>query len=303
MAYDSYQISKPEVGSGTYPADFYTKFEIVQQLLDDINASLSGAYSSIYTDLDELLTAIGTDLANIKVAITDPNPPNDIYNISDELSDIYTILELLFDTVAVSYKDNVVPADSLETFETLSQFIFDNPGIDAYYKYNNVLGEMQWVANAGIAGGPYPIEEGGDTELNSIPVFDVVDGTSVRQTQVIITTDNEMYGNGIYIDPHAGSFTVDPETQKGMVFTMTGTSTITLPNPANDFCKGYQATVINRGTGTITIDCISGASAIETKLKTGNSYPVMDGEHSACSIIWLDSSTWGVYGDLVFDTV
>lgn len=294
--YPDYIVGAPSIGSRQYPADFSAKFNIIQGLLNDLNTVMTPhGDDTIDTYLDRLETAIATLQSSLTDSATDT-----LIDVDEALNNIISVLELMFDTETVAYKSQVMPADTIDTSpnDDLATVIADNPDTDIFLKWNKDTSTMQWSTSAGIKGGPY--DTGDVTEL-SIPVFNDLGGTEVINTDVVITEDGELHGHGALIQQQAGSYTIDAAADSGKVITVLATATITLPSPAAATSKGFQATIINRGTGTVTVTCTDGASTIEAKLKTGNANPVLDGQYSAASVIWLDAGHWGVYGDLEYD--
>lgn len=321
------------IGSSKYPGKFEETLDSYDNLRNDVNDATARfeekvtttaanptyanffAYSQIY--LEKFIKALqteagdpaGAELYSLKDTIPEIQNGNLMWGGSGALTDPDTGFAL-----PGFFVPNHVYTDNYANLEDNILYAIDIEGkepddVSFYLKYRNDVGEWEWVANAGISAPDADPITSVITTPNAISKWGTEFGDSLLNTGVIITENNEMHGQGVVVEINNTSFTLD-ESHRGKVIRVTtvGGIDITVPIASVDpdiFTIGFQCTVINSGAGDIAgpvqIKAATGAT-LEFKA-TADDPPVMDGQHSAVSIINLGGSNWGVYGDLALAVV
>lgn len=128
---------------------------------------------------------------------------------------------------------------------------------------------------------------------NVISRYDGTSGNSIQSTGIIIDDNDGLYGNKAVILEKTATYPIVDADSGKVISCTSGTFTLTLPTGTTSVGNLY--TVINRGTGVITI-AAGGSDSLES---SGSKVTLI--QHGSCTIIKLDNTTtntWGLYGDL-----
>ena len=287
-------INDHVVGQTDYPGIYTTTIDSLNNIVSDLNNCMDVWAPTVgaYTSMLEAHNAIYSYIISFHDSLYD-NTTSSYFDVELAFGALNTYLT---DVLAAdyTYKDNVIPADALSSYTTSTDAI-SNMGVDddyLYYVYDKANARFDWLTTKSLET-PDPVLE--PTVDNSVVKWEGIAGGELGRSNVIISDDDELSGHGITITTD----TTIGVSHKGMVCVINsgGATTITLEsanNTTNPGIKGFQCMIVNRGTGVTKIES---TSTIEAKTN-GSGEVVLDGQHSAAAIIWLDNSTYGVYGDL-----
>lgn len=309
-------------GTGDVETSIGTLNDLIQTNISDI--------SNIETSLGTLNGLIQTNISDISNIETSLGPLNgliqtNISDISNLETSVYTVLNQwnINQDISIAAISTAQGNYVLKTGDTVTGklaipgelFIGDpSKGMRIAKAQNDYLQFDRGDAEHGL--NLYITSQVGNTFLysNNIYLGDTV-GTS------IICRGNSLSGSHWDIDPNGGAdftdlsingirfddkadknalivsksstYTIEPSVNN-CIIECTGTWTLGLPNAANiDYITGFQATIVNVGTGIITLQYLSGAA-----LYTKDSSTKLTHRYSGATIYHRGGGSWIAMGDL-----